>query len=348
MATVSQTIPNYYGGLSEQPDELKIPGQVNKLINTLPDITHGLMKRPGGRLIGGSMSSYTTDSKWFHYYRDENEQYIGQLDLSEGSVRMWALTKVVRTDGSTVHEAGDRVNVWLPNRTITVRAKLLDYLKQTSDADAGNIQTLTLNDSTYITNRTVDVEMASTVAPVRPPEAYIELKKVAYANQYSLNLFDDTDLTSISTATRLSIDVEIDSSNACDDDGLWPSHGNLPGSSGDKKRCDNTNTGGHNKHDDDTLPNVGTKIFAVDHMTENFEEDSAEGKDANKTAWKHDVTPITGTAADRKNLFFRLTCTGQPVAQGDSNNPEYFARYTVTHDLLYGGEGWLTGDYFYV
>ena len=89
MATVSQTIPNYYGGLSEQPDELKIPGQVNKLINTLPDITHGLMKRPGGRLVGGNMGSFTTDSKWFHYYRDENEQYIGQIQLSNGDIKMW-------------------------------------------------------------------------------------------------------------------------------------------------------------------------------------------------------------------------------------------------------------------
>ena len=94
MATVSQTIPNYYGGISEQPDELKIPGQVNALKNVLPDITYGLSKRPGSTIVGGTMGSVTTGSKWFHYYRDENEQYIGQVKLSDGTIKMWALTEV--------------------------------------------------------------------------------------------------------------------------------------------------------------------------------------------------------------------------------------------------------------
>ena len=51
MASVTQTIPTLTGGISEQPDELKVPGQVNVADNVLPDVTHGLQKRPGGKLV---------------------------------------------------------------------------------------------------------------------------------------------------------------------------------------------------------------------------------------------------------------------------------------------------------
>jgi hypothetical protein len=47
MASVTQTIPTLWGGVSQQSDELKLPGQVNKALNVLPDVTQGLNKRPG-------------------------------------------------------------------------------------------------------------------------------------------------------------------------------------------------------------------------------------------------------------------------------------------------------------
>ena len=85
MASITQQIPTLTGGVSQQADELKVPGQVNVADNVLPDITHGLMKRPGGKLIA-SLSDNSTAAlnsvekgRWFHYYRDEQEQYIGQV-----------------------------------------------------------------------------------------------------------------------------------------------------------------------------------------------------------------------------------------------------------------------------
>ena len=50
MAGITQTIPNYILGISEQPDELKSAGQVVDLKNGFPDITDGLKKRPGGKV----------------------------------------------------------------------------------------------------------------------------------------------------------------------------------------------------------------------------------------------------------------------------------------------------------
>ena len=91
MASVTQLVPTLTGGVSQQPDELKIPGQVNVANNVLPDVTHGLLKRPGGKLVT-SLSDGTNNSvsngRWFHYYRDDNEQYIGQVSRT-GDINMW-------------------------------------------------------------------------------------------------------------------------------------------------------------------------------------------------------------------------------------------------------------------
>ena len=60
MASVTQTIPTLTGGLSQQPDELKIPGQVSVANNVIPDVTHGLLKRPGGKLIASISDNGTS------------------------------------------------------------------------------------------------------------------------------------------------------------------------------------------------------------------------------------------------------------------------------------------------
>ena len=90
MASVTQTIPQFSLGMSEQPDNLKFPGQVKSSINAVPDITDGLYKRPGSKRIGTSpLTNVQSEGSWFHYYRDEIEgSYIGQVD-TDGEVRIW-------------------------------------------------------------------------------------------------------------------------------------------------------------------------------------------------------------------------------------------------------------------
>ena len=86
MAGITQQIPSYIYGMSEQPDELKIPGQVRDAKNVLPDVTDGLLKRPGGRLIQPLTGD--KDGKWFHIYRDELEMYVCRCS-SDGVIQVW-------------------------------------------------------------------------------------------------------------------------------------------------------------------------------------------------------------------------------------------------------------------
>jgi len=90
MAGITQTIPSYTGGISQQADHLKFPGQVRDTVNSIPDVTFGLFKRPGSERKGTTpLPNVQSDGSWFHYFRDENEgAYIGQV-MTDGSVKMW-------------------------------------------------------------------------------------------------------------------------------------------------------------------------------------------------------------------------------------------------------------------
>jgi hypothetical protein len=86
MASVTQRIPHYLGGVSKQSDIKKFPGQVRECINAYPEPTFGLIKRPGFEFLhtldqttnGTDFSGTSLDNaKWFYINRDDDETYIG-------------------------------------------------------------------------------------------------------------------------------------------------------------------------------------------------------------------------------------------------------------------------------
>ena len=469
MSSITQTINSYIGGISQQPDQKKLPGQVTEAVNVLPDVTLGLQKRPGAELVAslsdGTLNSYTT-GRWFHYYRDENEQYIGQVirrsgHADDGKIRMWKCSdgseKIVsyyavdwKTDtaytvgtyvianakvykcvtagtsadsgtgpsstGSVIQDGGAQ---WAYQQTSAeVQDPLINYLKHTVDED---IQTLTLNDFTYLSNRTKATSMLATTSPVKVNEAYIELKKVAYSRQYSLNVFNTNDKTDVTTATRITVGLVASSNNYCDTNGYMVARGARESMA--TKCGDNS---GLNR--DSLAPNTATQIFSVgsgqalsdegvggtgasgaidakhdytlavyntsnkvtktytrnaatitiyhtahgyavgDYVDLNFLGSATDGQykiasaDTNVyTVTDHyltsgtegtetavNISKGTTTVGDKKDLYFQITNISQSIPQGSGNSIVYYARYTTTHDLLYGGKGWAVGDYFYV
>tara|TARA_R100000458_G_scaffold48611_1_gene47746 strand:+ start:853 stop:3999 length:3147 start_codon:yes stop_codon:yes gene_type:complete len=387
MAGITQTIPTYWGGISEQPDELKKPGQVTDAINVLPDVTQGLLKRPGSKLIGGNLNS-SLEGKWFSYYRDKSEQYIGQV-ARDGDIKMWRCS-----DGFEM--------------TVTQDAALKTYLVHTAD---DNIQTLTLNDFTFITNRLKTTAMSSTVETVRPAEAFIELKRVAYASQYAVNLFDDNTTQAVTTATRLSIKSKVLGNDSlcpnvgtdifketagvrqqwkitgitrntatnneylCTDDGdttYTLTYDNPSGS--DITLTTVQSTGDLNDvvegwtvdEDYDDLPfvilyistteirfvfkEVGANAIAASTHTVLLDNGRGEtiGGASSVTADGTLANHVTGNSTDattKKDLYFRLTTTGQAVpSDAAPSDVTYSCRYTTVIDLLHGGEGWAVDD----
>ena len=51
MSTITQDVPNFLNGISQQPDKKKISTQVKDAVNTYPDYALGMLKRPGGKFV---------------------------------------------------------------------------------------------------------------------------------------------------------------------------------------------------------------------------------------------------------------------------------------------------------
>ena len=209
MATVTQTIPNYALGISEQPDQLKFPGQVKDLNNAIPDVTKGLFKRPGAKridtsLVNDSDRSHTTATgqlhevqsggSWFHYYRDESEgSYIGQV-ASNGEVRVWRCSDGQRMDITYGTGGATALQAYLATGT------------------PENLQFLTINDTTFVSNRdetNSNTAVGTTGTTTNRPDthfAFIELLRTENGRQYGLNIYNsEGSLTTVNRATRIKI-----------------------------------------------------------------------------------------------------------------------------------------------
>ena len=300
MAGVTQTIPQYSLGISEQPDNLKFPGQVTDVVNAIPDVTKGLFKRPGAKRIGtDALSSVQSGGSWFHYFRDETEgSYIGQI-AADGQVRVWRCS-----DGTlmtTAYGTGGQTAI-------------TNYLATSTPE---NIQTLTINDTTFVTNRdttnanTLIGTTGTTDATPDPHFALVELLRTENGRQYGLNIYDASstgNLTTVKRATKIKI-----TDNSYDE--------------GDGS--------GH-------CPGIGTEVYAA----------TAAGSYASTTGIVH-VKNSSGTTltTGKTNLTFRVTALGQqgvsPNYSASNNGPggqNYRCSYNIESVLLHGGEGWDVGD----
>jgi len=195
MAGITQTIPQYSLGMSEQPDQLKFPGQVKEVTNAIPDITRGLFKRPGAKRIGtDKLANVQSGGSWFHYFRDETEgSYIGQV-AADGQVRVWRCS-----DGqqmTTAYGTGGQTAIQ-------------NYLATSSPE---NLQFLTINDTTFVNSR--DSSNSNTIVGTTgttdaTPDAhfgFLELLRTENGRQYGINLHgSNTTVTTITRATRVKI-----------------------------------------------------------------------------------------------------------------------------------------------
>ena len=303
MASITQTIPQYSLGMSEQPDQLKFPGQVTEVTNAIPDLTKGLFKRPGAKRIGtDALSSVQSGGSWFHYFRDETEgSYIGQV-AADGQVRVWRCS-----DGqlmTTAYGTGGQTAIQ-------------NYLATSTPE---NLQFLTINDTTFVTNR--DTTNANTLVGTTgttdtAPDThfgFIELLRTENGRQYGVNINNGTTVTTVTRATKIKI-------------------GNHSLDEGDGS--------GH-------CPGIGTEVYSATPRNSNVGYTATENiqhiVDANGIAVAPNRTGV-------KNLIFRVTALGQqgvsPNYSASQNGPggnNYRCSYNIEAVLLHGGEGWQVGD----
>lgn len=168
MTAISQRVPNFLGGVSQQSDERLYLGQVKEATNVYPDPTLGLTKRPGGRYIsqlkkadGTSVTPGTFDnSAIFTIFRDQVEEYL--CAITNGNVEIWSLL-----DGT--------------RQTVTVEPTSQAYLSAT---DYRSLSKLSVNDFTLVTNSEKTVAALPAPSWTGRKNATITILESQFATEY--------------------------------------------------------------------------------------------------------------------------------------------------------------------
>lgn len=169
MSAVTQRVPSYLGGVSQQTDDLKFPGQLRTCLNGYPDPTFGMIKRPGGKFLAELKNTSNAlitpgdfdNGKWFSIFRDSTEQYVGVIKGT--AISIWSLV-----DGSA--------------KTVTYGSGATDYLTGTKD----DYDVLTINDYSFITNKAKVVTTIAAGTYTLGVRATVRLLSVEYGAKYDV------------------------------------------------------------------------------------------------------------------------------------------------------------------
>ena len=169
MPAVNQRIPNFLGGVSQQPDKIKFPGQLRVCDNAVPDITFGLKKRPPAEFVG-TLTNATSAGHWYEILRDGDEKYLVQITPANSGampIRVWDLAD--GTEKSLTNSSGD---------------SLFSYLSGATEPYA----VTTIQDYTLIANPQKTVGTTGvTASPIHSGDySYARLDTVAYNTEYIL------------------------------------------------------------------------------------------------------------------------------------------------------------------
>ena len=183
MPAVTQTTPNFLGGVSRQNDDKKLINQVTECENGYPDPTYGLLKRPGMEHINVLKKADGTafneqelrGAAWFFIDRDDAGSYIGAI--KDDDIFVWT-----KDEGTFC----------------TVTNNGASYLTGTKQSD---YHFRSVQDVTVITNKTVTTAMQAAGTYVANSVATLKLVTLG-AEKYTVTIQGETsEATAVATTT---------------------------------------------------------------------------------------------------------------------------------------------------
>lgn len=186
MAAISQSVSTLLGGVSQQPDPIKLPGQVRKADNVYLDPTFGCVKRPPTKYIDSVATDIPANAKWFPIFRDNNERYLACC-YNDANATPKTRFRVFEADSGV-------------ERTVSYSNDVSDYLDPGSFK---NLEFLTINDFTFICNPAKTVTMSNGgKIPQQKNEALVIINQVGYNTTYNIDLLEEDDTLSQVETTR--------------------------------------------------------------------------------------------------------------------------------------------------
>ena len=165
MAVVSQSIPNFINGISQQTPTQRGINQGSDQINLQNNIVDGLSKRPPFEYIAtvDSTNVYPNTTKVWSIQRDEQNQYI--VALYNGGIKVYDL-------------AGNE-------KTVTIQSGA-SYLTSTNPRD--DFKLVNIADFTFIANKSIKPTADTNQSAAKQEEFLIYVKATNYGREYTVTL----------------------------------------------------------------------------------------------------------------------------------------------------------------
>ena len=166
MPLLVNSVPNLAQGVSQQPDNLRYPGQCDEQINAWATVVEGLVKRPNTRHTSKLFTSKVSNDSFVHFIdRDDDNQFAAVIDNND-------LSLFDLSDGS--------------EKTVTITANAQTYLNNVTTPRT-DVKALTVADYTFIANKEQTVALNSTVSSTLSYEALVFVKLGDYDKQYAVH-----------------------------------------------------------------------------------------------------------------------------------------------------------------
>jgi hypothetical protein len=175
MPLLVNSVPNLAQGVSQQPDNLRFPGQCDEQINAWATVVEGLVKRPNTRHISKLFSRPISDDSYVQYIdRDENNKFACVL---ENKVSVCAVSIFNLNTGNPVTQ-------------VSISADAQTYLNNISNPRE-DVKALTVADYTFIANKEQTVSISSnSLSPPLEKEALVVVNLGDYDKNYSVYIND--------------------------------------------------------------------------------------------------------------------------------------------------------------
>jgi hypothetical protein len=176
MSLISDSISNFIGGVSQQPDKLMYPNQSKEMNNFFLNPARGAIKRPPTEFIKRLVDAQDKHTKT-HIINKEDGKY--EVLLTGSDVKVFDLN-------------GDE-------KTITIEDGCLDYI--TTKNPLKNLRCVTVGDYTFVVNNTIPVKMLDEKFPdAYPNTALCFVKQGDYGCEYTLKINDKQGYKKTSTS----------------------------------------------------------------------------------------------------------------------------------------------------
>ena len=175
MPLIRQTIPNLVGGVSQQPDAMRLEGQCTEQINAYSDPTNGLRKRNRIDFLRKHDINVTTDDCCTFISRDQTEKYVAVT--SDNKLRIFNLENgneaAIIDSSGTSHANGLAISGG-------------DYLDSSNYKK--KLKFLSVGDTTYIVNKQQKVTLESDRTPQVSDTALLFVKQGAAKTNYDVKI----------------------------------------------------------------------------------------------------------------------------------------------------------------